>query len=1279
MLKHRQHSEELLHQIADCFKDGLDLGVSLQRITEYVQRFLEIDRVKIYQFLPDDSGQVIAEARSEERLPSLLGLHFPASDVPPQARAMFLKAQQRVIVDLLSKKKSLFGPDSQNLRIADDIHYAPVDPCHVQYLLSMGVLASLTVPIIYQQRLWGLFVAHHSDPHHFSEQELQTVQLWVNQISVALSQHNLVQQVQQQSQQEALLQALTNLIGPQVPAAENWALILEKVAAAFSAQGCRLHLLPNVLRDGSATFVHGVQPAVGTLEESSLWPILYAALKPAQELEKAAHRHLGEGAPNGVAGGCLPLPQVLSDWRQDDCQALGTAFEAAGIESVLVVPLQTQDQTVGYLTLFRQAQSVQVAWAGQKSHDPRHERPRESFSAWLEQCRQVPPWTLVELRLAQSVGLYLYTGLMQHWVSRVIQHRSSHDVLTQLPNWLLFSKQLGLALLRCLREGNLLAVGIFDLDRFKAINEAYGHTFGNYVLQNVAERLQRFLHALTPETPSNLPIFLARWHGDGFALLFPQVRGTADVNRLSQALIECLKSPFLLQGEEIYLSASLGIAVAPYDGDSVDTLIQHAEIAMYQAKQLGRNMYQIYSPAMGAGSLLHQGIANDLYKALDRQEFVLYYQPQWDLSAQRVAGLEVLIRWQHPQLGLVPPGQFISIAEETGLIKPIGEWVLRTACEQYRLWRLAGLPPVRIAVNLSASQFVSDSLVPFIHRVLEETGMAPQDLELEITEETAAGDVAHTVTLLNALRELGIQIALDDFGMGYSSLGTLKHFPVDTLKIDKSFVISATSSNSDTAIVKTIVALGHGLNLKVLAEGVETGDQLELLRGMGCDRIQGYYICRPQPSSQIFQWLMAQFICSSPPPAYLLPPARRPLDLALPSVEAGSVSAPNRQESCPFLPDPILDQGPQPPSADLAARLLAYEQLQGDMALQLRRERLLHKITEKIRQSLNIEDILSTTVTEVRSLLKTDRVLLFQFNDDWSGQIVKESVAPGCLAILGETIDDPCFRERYVKYYRQGRIRAIDNIQEAGLADCHRNLLTSYEVKANLVVPVAYQDQLWGLLIAHHCQEPRHWAQSELELLSQVASQAAIALHQGELYKQLEAANHELMQLSTHDGLTGLANRSRFDQHLEQEWLRLQRTQAPLSLVLCDVDHFKLFNDTYGHPRGDRCLQQVAQVLKASACRAADLAARYGGEEFALILPETDLEGALQVAEKVRLQIQELGIPHCSSPQHRVTLSLGVATCMPQAKHDPQVLIRAADQQLYRAKHRGRNQVAGRP
>jgi diguanylate cyclase (GGDEF)-like protein len=278
---------------------------------------------------------------------------------------------------------------------------------------------------------------------------------------------------------------------------------------------------------------------------------------------------------------------------------------------------------------------------------------------------------------------------------------------------------------------------------------------------------------------------------------------------------------------------------------------------------------------------------------------------------------------------------------------------------------------------------------------------------------------------------------------------------------------------------------------------------------------------------------------------------------------------------------------------------------------------------------------------------------------------------------VGRQVIDRCFAEKYVKYYRQGRVRAIADVDTADIADCHRELLKSFDVRANLVMPVAYQDQLWGLLIAHHCRGPRPWQETEVALLGQLAVQAAIAIHQGELYKRLEVTNRELRKLSAQDRLTQLANRHRFDQKLQEEWLRLARSQSPLALLICDVDFFKRYNDTYGHLAGDRCLQRVANVLQAAAQRPGDLVARYGGEEFVIVMPETDLSGAGLLAERIQAALAKLAIPHGSSPLQQVTLSIGLASQIPQTATAPEALIKQADRELYRAKMAGRNQVKG--
>lgn len=1260
----------LLQQITNSLDGALNLQEVFNTIVEQVQVFLQVDRVKLYRFEADCSGAVIAEAVRLDRLPSLLGLHFPASDIPPRARELFMNARQRVIVDVASKRKVLNSTENDG---HDDIRYAPVDPCHIQYLLSMGVLSSLTVPIFHQQQLWGLLAIHHSESRHFSEHELQTVQLWASQVSVALSQLALIAKAQQQAQREALVHHISQFFNRSQNSAELWPLILQESVAAIKADGGRLYITADATGTPAQLYTCGLQPSDDRLEEGEAWQQLIREAGLIHETLDAELQACVLEDPleqdSQVAESQVTVPSVALQAIAELIQpALVTAFADSAIQSMMVVPLQSQDQIVGYLTCFRQAQTIEISWAGQQPPDPRRERPRESFEAWLETRQEVPAWNQEEIRLAQQLGLQLYMAIVQQWVKRMVDHQASHDVLTQLPNWLLFKKQLSLTLIRTLQQGEVVAIGILDLDRFKSVNETFGHACGDYLLQQVTARIQEGLKRFgaTKITAS----FLSRWHGDGFALLLPPVNGIAEANQACQQLLETFKTPFYVQGQEVYLSASLGIALAPYDGESVEILIQHAEVAMHQAKHCGKNQYQVYAPSMSAGSFTRLSLEADLHKALERDEFLLYYQPQVDLTTGYVVGLEALIRWQHPRLGLVAPDQFIPLAEETGLIRPIGEWVLRTACKQHHVWQLAGIPPIQIAVNLSAQQFQQPDLSTAIAQILQAAEMEPRYLEIEITENTAIQDYNQTLALLRQLSKAGIRIAIDDFGMGYSSLNTLRQLPIHTLKIDKSFIRDALSDASGAAIVKAITALGQGLNLPVIAEGVETREQLEFLKSIQCERIQGYLISQPLPSDAMTHWLL-----------------ERPIAAAKHQHTSGPYKIHYQSGTQPALlptwTEPKTSNINLTPTTteerrELTKKILEYEQLKQELKQQTQHDQLVAEIAQRIRQSLDLEEILSTTVTEIRQFFQTDRVILYRFRPDWSGDVVQESVAPDCLSIMGFTIDDPCFRENYVKYYRQGRVRAIADVHNAGLGDCHKALLTNYEVKANLVVPVMYRDQLWGLLIAHHCRETRQWRQYEISLMSQLATQAAIAINQGELYQQLEAANRELQELSGCDGLTKVANRYRFDWYLNQEWRRLKRQQTSLALILCDIDHFKLYNDTYGHQAGDRCLHQVAQAIRASVQRPADLVARYGGEEFAVILPDTSLEAAQKVAEKVRRQVRALGIPHAQTLYQCVTMSLGVASCIPSHEQSYEELIAAADEALYRAKATGRDRTCYR-
>lgn len=358
--------------------------------------------------------------------------------------------------------------------------------------------------------------------------------------------------------------------------------------------------------------------------------------------------------------------------------------------------------------------------------------------------------------------------------------------------------------------------------------------------------------------------------------------------------------------------------------------------------------------------------------------------------------------------------------------------------------------------------------------------------------------------------------------------------------------------------------------------------------------------------------------------------------------------------------------------SDITVRKQAEETLKQ----QAERERMIYGITQRIRQSLDLDEILQTTVAEVREFLQTDRVIIYRFNPDWSGVVVKESVGSGWKSILNLEITDSYFVENQGKSYQQNTIKMTPDIYTGDLSLCHLELLEKLQVRAKLVVPILQNQGLWGLLVAHHCSEPREWHPLESELLKQLAIQLAIAIHQSELHQQLQLANQELQNLAMVDQLTQIANRRCFDEILNQEWYRLIREQRPLSLLLCDIDYFKQYNDTYGHSQGDICLQQVAQALQQAVQHSIDLVARYGGEEFVVILPHTDQEGALQVADKIQEVIQQFNLPHrASKVAERVTMSIGIGTIIPTLERVPLDLINAADEALYQAKTQGRNRV----
>ncbi len=430
----------------------------------------------------------------------------------------------------------------------------------------------------------------------------------------------------------------------------------------------------------------------------------------------------------------------------------------------------------------------------------------------------------------------------------VVDYMTLYDKLTGLPNRQFFSETVEPALAHAQRSGEMVGVMFLDLDRFKNINDGLGHGVGDRVLQMVSDRLK---HSLRRGD------FIARLGGDEFMVLLPGLSEKMDAVNVARKVFDALGPPFCVDGNVLHIASSIGIALFPEHGDTVEALLKNADTAMNRAKDLGRNTYQFFDSAMSALSMTRLGLEADIREALLRNDFALYYQPQYDIETGAISGAEALIRWIHPDQGLIGPDRFIPMAEETGLIVPMGKWVLYEACAQNAAWQKSGMKPVVVAVNLSARQFQDQDLAEVVERALGETGLDPACLELEITESILMQDLETTIDQLVRLVDLGIKISIDDFGTGYSSLSYLKRFPLHSLKIDRSFVKDIGEDCDDASIVSAVIALAHTMNLDVVAEGVETPLQLEFLRSQRCNRFQGYLKSPPVPAEKFRVLLQA--------------------------------------------------------------------------------------------------------------------------------------------------------------------------------------------------------------------------------------------------------------------------------------------------------------------------------------------------------------------------------------------------------------------------------------
>jgi diguanylate cyclase (GGDEF)-like protein/PAS domain S-box-containing protein len=484
-------------------------------------------------------------------------------------------------------------------------------------------------------------------------------------------------------------------------------------------------------------------------------------------------------------------------------------------------------------------------------HDEAHGelrfRHKDGQWIWLEGFSQ----NLLHETAVGAVVLNYRDVSQRKETEKQLEYRAYYDSLTGLPNRLLFRDRLVNSLSAAQRNRVGVSVMYLDVDHFKLVNDGLGHSFGDLLLADIARRLHASLRASDT---------ISRIGGDEFSILLPEVTNTEAVAGVARKILDSLAKPFTVDGHDLFVTASIGVSCYPADGDDAETLLKCADAAMYRAKELGRNQAQLFTASMNERYVRRLALEQHLHHAIEREELELEYQPVYDRARRRIVSLEALLRWRDPSRGLVQPGEFIELAEETGMIIPIGEWALRTACRQLRQWHDQGVPTLRVAVNISAVQLQQRGLLEAVRAALDETGIPPALLQLEITESAAMQSFEQTMKILRELREMGVGIAIDDFGTGQSSLTYLKHFPIDTVKIDKEFMRDVTTDDTAAAIVSYVINLAHTLQLQVVAEGVETEEQYTFLRHYACDLMQGFLFSRPLPVADVLPFIQGAFV-----------------------------------------------------------------------------------------------------------------------------------------------------------------------------------------------------------------------------------------------------------------------------------------------------------------------------------------------------------------------------------------------------------------------------------
>jgi diguanylate cyclase (GGDEF)-like protein len=915
------------------------------------------------------------------------------------------------------------------------------------------------------------------------------------------------------------------------------------------------------------------------------------------------------------------------------------------------------------------------------------------------------------------------------------------------------------------RHAKQVAVLFLDLDGFKHINDSLGHPIGDKLLQSVAQRLVDCVRASDT---------VSRQGGDEFVVLLSEVEQAEDAAITARRMLQAISEPHSIDHHDLHVTTSIGVSICPDDGSDPETLIKNADTAMYQAKESGRQTFKFFRPAMNVRAVERQSIEEGLRRALEREELSLHYQPKIDLRTGAITGAEALLRWTHPTRGAVSPAQFIPVAEACGLIVPIGAWVLRQACAQARAWVDAGLPPMTLAVNVSAREFGDDNFPDGVFKILAETGLAPGALELELTETVLMKRAEAAAVVLQSLKERGVQVALDDFGTGYSSLSYLRRFPVDTLKIDQSFVRQISTGGADTTLVTAVIAMARGLKLRVVAEGVETLEELEFLRAQGCDEAQGYYFSRPVPAPQFARLLEtgipeAGFVArgrasagSDQEKAEVRGVAARDGDVTPTNwpvqnvLQIGSTNdrrvflsrelADHREirlafvavsvsfafflAAAPFATKPLVEFPSFIPAyqaalviCDLITAVLLFSQFNflRSRALFALASGYLFTAIIAFTHALTFPGVITPTgllgagpqttawlymfwhagfpiFVICYALLKDQRSAvggadgLGSRSIGGAGIAILAGIATVLAIVCGVTLAATVGHDVLPALIVNG---TFSTVMRFVVATCWMLSLLALALLwwrvprsvLDLWLMVVMCAWLFDIALSAGLNDARFdlgWYAGRLYgLLAAGVLLIVLLIENGthyarlvQLSEKLSIANTSLEQLSLQDGLTKLANRRFFDLYLGRQMAVARRQKRALSLVLCDVDAFKAFNDHYGHQAGDECLRQIAAALQTCCRRPADMAARYGGEEFAMVLPDTDLAGATLVAEAARDAVAKLTIGHEHSPAGPyVSISGGVAVSPGKMDMTTVQLITAADQSLFHAKHLGRNRM----